>query len=155
MQEDKKTKLLAYTITKNKQTWQGGFFLRLEGQVVTLVRGEAAKKLAQRTIYSARRVLPGFNDSMSPEAVNRCVHLLRTRFGEPSYVVYRPLDGPIEVWVVSLKNGNGILTFELWQNCDMPRYYIFTDKPTPIIARLLRRLRRYLHTVPLYVLSRK
>jgi hypothetical protein len=129
--------------------------LRLQGQAVTLARGDAAKALAQRTIYSARRVVPEFNDIMSPTAVNRCAYLLRSTFGEPSYVAHRPLDGPVEVWVVTLKNGNGIISFELWQNSEMPRYYIFTDKPTPIVAKILRRLGRYLRAPHVYVVPKQ
>ncbi|NLZ94085.1 MAG: hypothetical protein GX922_08795 [Firmicutes bacterium] len=129
--------------------------MRLEGQTVTLARGDAARALAQRTVYSARRVLPEFNDITSPKAVNRCAYLLRTTFGEPSYIVHRNLDGPVEVWVVSLKNGNGIFSFELWQNSEMPRFYIFTDKPTPIVAKVLRRLRRYLNAPNVFVVPKK
>ncbi|MCR3923169.1 MAG: hypothetical protein NUK65_11760 [Firmicutes bacterium] len=128
--------------------------MRLEGQTVTLARGDTAKALAQRTVYSARRVLPEFSDVTSTSAVSRCAYLLRSTFGEPSYVVHRPLDGPVEVWVVSLKNGNGVLSFELWQNCEMPRYYIFTDKPTPIVAKVLRRLRRYLNETRVFVIPK-
>jgi len=127
---------------------------RLGGLSVTLARGEAAKALAQRTIYSARRVVPEFKDSVSPTAVSRCAYLLRSSLGEPSYTVHRALDGPIEVWVVTLKNGNGILAFELWQNCEMPRYYIFTDKPTPIVAKYLKRLWRYLYAPPIYLVTK-
>jgi len=128
--------------------------LRLEGQPVTLARGDMAKTLAQRTIYSARRVLPEFTDVFSPTAVSRCAYLLRSTLGEPSYIIHRALDGPIEVWVVSLKNGNGILAFELWQSAEMPRYYIFTDNPTPVVARILRRIRRYLYAPALHVLPK-
>lgn len=128
--------------------------MRLEGQTVSLARGDAARALAQRTVYSARRVLPEFNDITSQKAVNRCAYLLRNNFGEPSYVVHRNLDGPVEVWVVSLKNGNGILSFELWQNSEMPRFYIFTDKPTPIVAKVLRRLRRYLNAPNVFVVPK-
>ena len=117
---------------------------RFEGQMVTLARGDAARLLAQRTVYSARRVLPEFNDVSSPTAVRRCDHLLRSTLGEPSYVVHRPIDGPVEIWVVSLKNGNGILSFELWLQSDLPRYYIFTDRPTPVMEKLLKRLQRQL-----------
>lgn len=125
----------------------------LEGQTVFLARGDAARALAQRTIFSARRVLPEFSDVSSPAAVSRCAYLLRSTLGEPSYVVHRPVDGPVEVWVVSLKNGNGILSFELWQHAEMPRYYIFTDKPSPVIKRILQKLRRYLYTPSVVVLS--
>lgn len=128
--------------------------LHLEGQSVTLARGEVARSLAQRTVYSARRVLPEFNDVMSPTAVSRCAHLLRSTLGEPSYIIHRALEGPIEVWVVSLKNNNGIISFELWQNAEMPRYYIFTDKPTPIVAKLLSRLRRYLYAPVIHVIPK-
>lgn len=127
---------------------------RLAGLSVTLARGETAKTLAQRAVYSARRVLPEFIDSVSPTAVYRCAYLLRSNLGEPSYIIHRAHDGPIEVWVVTLKNGNGILAFELWQNCDLPRYYIFTDKPTPIIAKYLKKLWRYLYAPPLYLVTK-
>ena len=130
-------------------------YYRLEGQTVSVVRGEAAKELAQRTIFSARRVLPEFNDVVSPVAVARCAHLLRSTLGEPSYVLTRPLDGPIEVWVVSLKHNNGILSFELWQHTEVPRYYIFTDRPSPVMAKLLKRLRRIFYTPVVEVLSGK
>ena len=119
--------------------------MRLEGHSVTLARGDAARLLAQRTVFSARRVLPEFTDVVTPPAVHRCAHLLRESLGEPSYVVNRPIDGPIEIWVVSLKNGNGILSFELWLHQEPPRYYIFTDRPSPIIAKMLKKLRRYLY----------
>lgn len=119
---------------------------RLEGHTVTLMRGDAARLLAQRTVYSARRVLPDFSDVCSPAAVRRCAGLLRSTLGDPSYVIYRPVDGPVEVWVVALKNGNGILTFELWLHAEMPRFYIFTDRPTPVVAKLLKRLSRQLYS---------
>lgn len=118
---------------------------RLKGQTVTLARGDAARLLSQRTVFSARRVLPEFSDVASPSAIRRCAQLLRETLGEPSYVVHRPLDGPVEVWVITLKNGNGILSFELWQHTDMPRYYIFADRPTLVVAKLLKKLHRYLY----------
>ena len=118
---------------------------RFEGQMVSVARGDAARLLAQRTVYSARRVLPEFNDVSSPTAVRRCAHLLRSTLGNPSYVVHRPVDGPVEIWVVSLKNGNGILSFELWLQSEMPRYYIFTDRPNPVVEKLLKRLKRQLY----------
>ncbi|EEG77149.1 hypothetical protein [Dethiobacter alkaliphilus] len=122
---------------------------------MSVVRGDAAKALAQRTIFSARRVLPEFKDVLSPVAVARCAHLLRSTLGEPSYVVIRPQSGPVEVWVVSLKNNNGVLSFELWQHADMPRYYIFADRSSPVLAKLLKRLRRHLYTPVVEVLSGK
>ncbi len=128
---------------------------RFEGQIVTVARGETARILAQRTIFSARRVLPDFDDVSSPMAVRRCAHLLRTTLGEPSFIVHRPIDGPVEVWVVSLKNNNGILSFELWLQTDMPRYYIFTDRPNPVIEKLLRRLQRQFYTPIVTVLPGK
>ena len=119
---------------------------RLEGQTVSVARGETARILAQRTVFSARRVVPEFNDVTSPTAVRRCAHLLRSTLGAPSYVVNRPVDGPVEIWVVTLKNHNGILAFELWLETELPRYYIFTDRPTPVMEKLLKRLRRQLYT---------
>jgi hypothetical protein len=119
--------------------------MRLEGHSVTLARGDAARLLAQRTVFSARRVLPEFTDVATPPAVHRCAYMLRQSLGEPSYTVNRPFDGPIEIWVVSLKNGNGILSFELWLHHEPPRYYIFTDRPSPVIAKFLKKLRRYLY----------
>ena len=130
-------------------------WFRLEGQTVTVIRGEAAKDLAQRTIFSARRVLPEFKDVVSPVAVARCAHLLRDTLGEPSYTITRPFDGPIEVWVISLKNNNGIVSFELWLHSEVPRYYIFTDRPSPVLAKLLKRLRRQLYTPVMEVISGK
>ncbi|MDW7649881.1 MAG: hypothetical protein SCK29_08615 [Bacillota bacterium] len=119
---------------------------RLEGQTVSVARGDTARMLAQRTVFSARRVVPEFNDVTSPTAVRRCAHLLRTTLGEPSYTVHRPYDGPVEVWVVLLKNNNGILSFELWLHTELPRYYIFTDRPSPVMEKLLKRLRKQIFT---------
>ena len=129
--------------------------LLLEGQPVTLIRGDIARTMAQRTVFSARRMLPEVNDVISPTAVSRYAYLLRSTLGEPSYIIHRALEGPIEVWVVSLKNNNGIISFELWQNTDMPLYYIFTDKPTPIVAKVLSKLYRYLNTPNMYVLPKQ
>lgn len=132
----------------------GGLSLcRLEGQTVIVARGDAARVLAQRTVLSARRVLPGFTDITSAPAVRRCAHLLRDSLGEPSYIVHRTVDGPVEVWVVSLKNSNGLLAFELWLHTEMPRFYIFTDRPSPVVARLLKKLRRSLYGSTVTVLS--
>lgn len=125
----------------------------LEGQTVTLARGDVARLLSQRTVFSARRVLPEFNDVASPSAIRRCAQLLHDVLGEPSYIVNRAIDGPVEVWVVSLKNGNGILSFELWQHTDMPRYYIFADRPSPVVAKLLKKLHRYLYGSTVSVLA--
>jgi hypothetical protein len=127
--------------------------IELEGHKVTVARGDAARLLAQRTVFSARRVLPEFTDAPSPLAVRRCAHLLHHALGEPSYVVNRPIDGPIEIWVVSLKNGNGILCFELWLHPDSPRYYIFSDRPSPVVAKVLKKIWRHLHGSTVIALS--
>jgi hypothetical protein len=119
--------------------------LRLEGHSVTVARGDAARQLAQRTVFSARRVLPEFNDIACAQAVGRCAQLLNHSLGEPSYIVNRAVGGPIEIWVISLKNGNGVLCFELWQHHESPRYYIFADRPSPVVAKLLKKLQRTLY----------
>jgi hypothetical protein len=122
----------------------------IDGTIVTVQRDENAKLLAQKTIFSARRLLPSFRDTSSPEAVQRFAYLMQNTLGNPSFISSRSLDGPVQVWVIALKNSNGILTFELWNYAEVPRFYIFSDRYSPIIVRLLKKMERYLYS-PFFV----
>ena len=113
---------------------------------VKLERGETARLMSQKAVLPVHHIVPEFKEKLVAEAVQRLSYILYESFGEPSFLCEKNDDGPVLIWIVSLKHSNGIISFELWLLTQNPKCHIFIDRNTPLVITLLQRIWRSINS---------